>query len=384
MFLILVFIFLFLPEQKNFNFSSSIVIKKLPEVKAKSFGVFLFPELKLLFGSNLNQPQVLASVTKLITAYLACRAKIFDQSVTVNFSDLHFYGFIGGFKIGEKFLVKDLIRMFLKNSSNDAAEIVFRVLPDKEKLINQLNEKLQTNFKIIDGSGLNDKNQASVTDLALFVRQSFQECPEIFSWSAEKSQLIQGKYVYNLNGYEKNFLGGKIGALPNYGYNFVGLFDDGQQKYLIIVLGADSFFSEVDKILNFLNPQVFNNFNLYCASNFEVTDKTLRACRTNPLLNLNDYVEINLGNVRGRVIKNGKVVKEYFFIPSSKIKNMNFDSGLFRVIKKDNFLILKNDQILTLGLKNFGPVDIYFESEPQKFLDFLNLVTTSTLFLLFF
>lgn len=382
-FLIAVFVFLFSPTTKNFDFPSVKIFPDLPEIKAKSYGVFLFPELKLVLGQNINFPYPLASITKFFTAYFACQTKIFDKKINITLKDLNQYGYLGGFQAGESFFIQDLVRIFLKNSSNLAAEVVWQSLAEKEKLIQALNQELNTEIKIFDGSGLNPQNQASVKDLALFFKKIFQECPLIFSWSAEKSQIIQGKYVQNLNGYVNNFLGGKIGALPNYGYNFAGLFDDGKNKYLVIVFGADSFFSEVDKILRFLNPQVFNNFNFYCANDFKVTDENLRACRTNPILDLADYVEINLGNVRGRVIKNGKVVREYYFLPQRRILG-SFESGLYKVFKKDNFLILENKKTYYLGLKDSGPIDIFFESEPEKFLDFLTFINSSTQFLIFF
>jgi D-alanyl-D-alanine carboxypeptidase len=383
----LIFYFLYTPLKTQFNFKRDVFLE-FPKIESDYFAIFSFPELKLIYGKNIKEKYSLASITKLITAYIAFKSDQIQKEVLINQNDLLKFGVLGGLVPGKKVKIIDLVRIFLKNSSNPAAEIVFKNIDQKtkEEIFNEL-KNLGANFEIFDGSGLNLKNKGSILDLAILFKKIYEDYPQILEFSKENSDIYplgdSNSYVLNLNGSYNGFLGGKVGTLPEIGFNFSGIFEIKGKKYLIVVFGAKDFFVELDKILKFLGE---DNLFPFCNENSKVLGNYKRACKIKPVLNEKDYFEVSVGTVRLRIIKDGIVFREYYL---KKLKRFSplwaFDQGIYYLKNTDNKIYVENDKgkIIVLSSKEEKDADIQILANDEEFLEILNILKDIKKFLIF-
>jgi len=380
-----IFYFLYTPIKTQFNFQREIFLD-FPKIETDYYAIFSFPEIKLISGKNIKEKYPLASITKLITAYLVFKGNLLEKEILIDKKILSLGGIFSNFKPSERIKMIDLVRIFLKNSSNKAADLVFENIEKnlREKILFELKNS-GADFEIFDGSGLNIKNKGSALDLAIFFKKIFDEYPQILDFSKEGSGIYNGKYVLNLNGKYKNFLGGKVGTLPEIGFNFAGLFEFANKKYLIIIFGAKDFFVEVDKIVSFFDKNI--ELFPFCNEKSKVLGNYKRACKIEPILKEKNYFELSIGNARLRIIENGKILREYYLKASSKIYNFSWllNPGIYFLEKLDNKIYLKNNigNTITLGPKEEDNADIKILAEKEDYLEILTFINTSTQFLIF-
>ena len=233
---------------------------------------------KILFEKNPQEQLAIASLTKLMTAFV-----VFDLDETYSLFDLvsitkqavnqEGSSKYQDLKIGEKLSVENLLYIMLLESSNDAAFALTEPIGIETfiKLMNiYANDLGLENTYFINSTGLETddskqtKNYSTVRDLAQFTEYAFRKQPRLFEFTTNQSQTIINEdgsvhHVILENTNElleeiPEILGGKTGWTPAAGGCLLIILDDlkSSDYYINIVLGAKDRFAEMRKIINLI------------------------------------------------------------------------------------------------------------------------------------
>lgn len=223
-----------------------------PQVDAEAALLYSLDDDMPLFRLNSYVQWPLASLTKLLTTVVILEEVGMSKKIPISQTAVETEGLAGGLKSGEVYGAKDLLRILLLVSSNDAAaafeefsggRVTFaKLLNDKAKIIGMERTMIE------DGSGLSDSNTGTATDLLKLARYILERHPDVFSWTRIPSQVIQPlnttviKTIDNIDPLviEKNFLGGKTGTSPMAKENLVALFTFHNRRVAVILLGSRS------------------------------------------------------------------------------------------------------------------------------------------------
>lgn len=190
-----------------------------------------------LYEKNADEPQSIASITKLMTALVVLEKRPdWDQVVEIKATDERSGG-IAYLAPGEKVTVRDLFNMSLVASANGATVSLARStgLSDEE-FVARMNalakERGMTSATFVDPTGLDQQNSASARDVAALLRASLSR-PEIsdavkrheYRFTAETGRPHAVRSTDELLGsfLDKDpyrFLGGKTGYIAEAGYCF--------------------------------------------------------------------------------------------------------------------------------------------------------------------
>lgn len=252
------------------NLDDVTVTKPLPEpaalgeatIRAKSAYVWDVRNQKVLFEKNATKSLPLASITKLMTAMLAYELVNNDSEATITASALNQDGSTG-FTEGERLSIKNLSRLALISSSNDAAYAlaanVGSSLGERNpaaQFISGMNIRAQElgleTLKFKNPTGLDVSLSepgavGSAKDISLLMEYILENYPEILEPTQESAAR-----VYNLSGdfhdventnnamYAiPNLLGSKTGYTDLAGGNLTIAFDAGFDRPIIVtVLGS--------------------------------------------------------------------------------------------------------------------------------------------------
>lgn len=138
---------------------------------------------RVLYESNANDPHLIASITKIMTAVVALELSDIESEVTI--SDIVLKSFGSGIyvEIGEKITLKDLLYGLMLRSGNDAAlAIAEYVGKDVQTFVEYMNAKAveigMKNTKFINPHGLeNNKGEGNIStayDMALLSSYAMQ------------------------------------------------------------------------------------------------------------------------------------------------------------------------------------------------------------------
>jgi len=248
----------------EYNSTSEIPIRKDDgQIKVSAAGAYLMGSNEPLYAFRSQKQWPIASVTKLMTTFVARRLMTEMETITMDEEAIAAYGEAGDFKTGEKFRASDLVQAMLLVSSNDAA----KALADhygKEAFVAEMNRLAadigMTNTIFVDAAGLSARNLSTSDDLSRLVRFIWSEDPGIFAITrlpyANIHDIDNGRSrkLDNINLFagRSNFLGGKTGHLPDSNGNLVSIFNlpDKSSPVIIVVLGAEDRFKETEKILS--------------------------------------------------------------------------------------------------------------------------------------
>ncbi|MFA5770727.1 MAG: serine hydrolase [Patescibacteria group bacterium] len=171
------------------------------KAKVPTYLVAEFPSGKIIAGKNIDAPNQIASLTKLVTAYTA-RAEKLNLEKSILFQKKKFStGIVPKkafrFSENEAILNKDVLELMLVISNNSASRMLALATGLKEKdFIKKMNQNVvelgMNNTFLFDTSGLNNKNVSTARDMLTIFMADLAD-PELFSALGQTVYTFQSK-----------------------------------------------------------------------------------------------------------------------------------------------------------------------------------------------
>ena len=208
----------------------------------------------VLYAQESGQPWHPASLTKLMTAYVAFEQiaqgkATLDMPVVISKKAFNEAPSKSGLAVGSAITLQDALYIMLVKSANDVAMAIAETLAgDEASYVGLMNDAAQrmglTATRYTNPNGLHDPAQVtSARDLAvlsLYIRQSFPQYMPIFGTG---TVMLNGKALESENKLLESFAGTtgmKTGFVCASGLNMVATVDRGGRRLLAVVLGGSS------------------------------------------------------------------------------------------------------------------------------------------------
>jgi D-alanyl-D-alanine carboxypeptidase (penicillin-binding protein 5/6) len=241
-----------------------------PSVSAKAWAIADGKTGKLLWGAKQDEPRVIASITKIMTAWLiyllALEAPaILDEMVLISEKADKTGGSTAGLKKGEKYVVRDLLHGLMLPSGNDAAVALAEHFGPRfaagaaaknnpvALFVSEMNRKAQSlkmvNTKYFDphGNSKNSSSPAEVLRLTWHALQNpaFARCVGTATYKCEATGADGNKRPITWKNTNRllasgGFDGVKTGTTGSAGSCLVSSGWHGKDRLLVVVLGSTS------------------------------------------------------------------------------------------------------------------------------------------------
>lgn len=209
---------------------------------------------KVLFSDRATDPWYPASITKLMTTYVALQAiqggRIkSDTLLTVSAASASLPPSKIGFKPGTQVRLDNALKIIMVKSANDIANTIAEgVGGSTENFIAMMNRTAQqlgmVNTRFVNPHGLPDeRQQTSARDMALLGRALILQFPEHNSLFHIGAIQLGRRVMHNTNGLIGRYPGAdgmKTGFICASGFNVVATATRGNKQLLAVILGAPS------------------------------------------------------------------------------------------------------------------------------------------------
>lgn len=189
---------------------------------------------RVLYEKDKDNPRLIASITKIMTAILAIESGRLEETVTVGEEVLTMYGSNIYIELGEKMKLLDMVYGLMLRSGNDAAIVIATFVGGtEEKFVEMMNKKAKeigmTNTVFNNSHGLDEvtQNKSTAYDMALLSSYAShnETYMKIVGTKKYTVQTDKKSYLWNnrnklLNLYEYA-TGGKTGYTPSAGRTLV-------------------------------------------------------------------------------------------------------------------------------------------------------------------
>ncbi|MCS7200703.1 MAG: hypothetical protein NZ822_00945 [Patescibacteria group bacterium] len=254
--------------KENINQNKNIEISDINALPIDSSSIsaqsVLVRELrgKILFAKKAQEKKEIASLTKLVSAYLAFFAFSEDQVFAFTNKALEQEGEVGNFKLGQKFKRDELIKASLISSSNDSIYLLAESY-GLEKFIQVMNEVVkmmgayQTIFYNPTGLETPQKNISSAWDLSLVTEKIYSQAPIIFSWTTIEKLVLGNNILWTTNlilpKYKSIIVGGKTGFTPSSGECLLLLLKFNRSPFIsLVILDSKNRWQDAEEIIKAL------------------------------------------------------------------------------------------------------------------------------------
>ncbi len=229
------------------------------ETKAKAAFVFDVATGTVLVSKNADTPLPPASMSKLMTLYVAFEAiKLgqlkLDERLPVSKHAADYGGSTMFLTTRDRVLVEDLLRGIIVLSGNDACAVIAEALsPDgtekgfAEQLTRRAGQMGLSNSVFKNSNGWPAKDhRMSMRDLALLTKRLILDFPEFYPLFAHKEFLFDGRAPANkfnrnpLLGLDIGADGLKTGHTEEAGYGLVGSAKQGDRRLIFVFTGLSS------------------------------------------------------------------------------------------------------------------------------------------------
>jgi len=148
-----------------------------------------------LFRYHSQQTWPMASITKLITAAIVLEDVGEDKKIPVSVSAVATEGIAGGLQPEDIYTSRDLLKIMLIASSNDAAVAFEEYLGGTEQFARRANQFVSEHNMprtiLHDASGLSDLNESTAEDITTLLKYIAKEHPSILSWTRIEHLIVQ-------------------------------------------------------------------------------------------------------------------------------------------------------------------------------------------------
>lgn len=229
---------------------------------------------RILFEKNSQEKLPIASLTKLMTAYLVLENYNLEEIVEISKRAVEQEGEFGNLKIGEKFKIKDLLYLLLIESSNDAAYALAEVIGENGfvQLMNLEAKNLELkNTYFVNPTGLDPdlpsdpQNLSTARDLIKLIKVLLNKpllwemlsLPKFDLYSPDgifHHQLKNTNELLVEGSFKTKIIGGKTGWTPEALGCLVLVLEAPKSKGLLIniILGSKNRFQEMKNLINWL------------------------------------------------------------------------------------------------------------------------------------
>lgn len=227
---------------------------------AKAWLLMDYDTGQVLAGENIDQRMEPASITKVMTSYVAAaetKAGKIKPDDLVTISERAWReggagteGSFSGFELNSRVKLSDIEKGMSIQSGNDAAiAIAEHVAGSEEAFVSLMNSYAKRigmkNSNFTNAHGLTDPNQYSTAhDLALLGRAMIREFPQTYAYNSLKEYTVGTITQHNRNGLlwrEGSGVDGiKTGHTSTAGYCLLASAKRGEQRFISIVMGIDS------------------------------------------------------------------------------------------------------------------------------------------------
>lgn len=236
-----------------------------PRVDAAAALVYSLGDDSILLGARTYARWPMASLVKLLSAVAVAESVGYHKPIVMTESAIATEGNGVIFNANEEFAARDLARIMVMTSSNDAAAAFEEYAGGREEFLKLLRTvatkagMTQTTF--FDAAGLSPMNESSASDIVKLLKYVAAARPEILEWTRRTTFIFQptndptSRTATNIVPFadDARFLGGKTGTLPEARENFAGIFTLEGRRVAIVVLGSRDRVREVNELLNWVS-----------------------------------------------------------------------------------------------------------------------------------
>src|SRR3972149_2672357 len=224
----------------------------------------------LIKSKNANKSLPIASITKLVTAYLVIQKSKLSEIVTVGeevklIKDQKIPPTIMGLKIGERIKVESLLEGLLIVSANDAAVVLAQYLFGSQKtFVNEMNRWSYlvglSDTLFVDPESLSAKNISTATDLSELARIVLfnEDIARIVRIKEKKVLSADGSVSHYLRSTNKllleenDVIGLKTGFTEEAGQSIIVAMEKNNHTIIVVLLNSLDRFAEAKKLLDWV------------------------------------------------------------------------------------------------------------------------------------
>lgn len=232
---------------------------------------------RVLYQKDKDNPRLIASITKIMTAILAIESGRLDEIVTVGEEVLTMYGSNIYIELGEKMRLEDLVYGLMLRSGNDAAIVIATFIGgSEEKFVEMMNKKAteigMTNTIFNNSHGLDEvtQNKSTAYDMALLSSYAShnQTYMKIVGTKKYSVQTDKKSYLWHnrnklLNNYEFA-TGGKTGYTPSAGRTLVTNASNNNLNLTAVTLNDGN---------EYISHETMYNYGFENYKNYKILDK---------------------------------------------------------------------------------------------------------------
>lgn len=236
------------------NVRAAVIVPAPPKINASSYLVMDYDTGKLLVSDNPDKRLEPASLTKIMTVYVAAHELAagtihMDDKVHVSEKAWRTPGSRMFIKVNTDVTVSDLLHGILVQSGNDASVALAEYIGGSEgvfvQIMNQYAKKLgMVNTHYADATGLPHANHYSTArDLAILTRAFIREFPKIYAINSIKKFTYNGITQDNRNTLlwrDEGVDGVKTGHTESAGYCLIASAKRHNMRLISVVMGTDS------------------------------------------------------------------------------------------------------------------------------------------------
>ncbi|OGN01088.1 MAG: hypothetical protein A3B91_00725 [Candidatus Yanofskybacteria bacterium RIFCSPHIGHO2_02_FULL_41_29] len=236
-----------------------------PKIDSKSAVIYDTKSRRFLYEKESNIKLPIASLTKIMSAVVVLENLNLDDIVTVFENSIKADGEKQDLYLGEKMSIRNLLKLMLIESSNDAAYALMYYAKSRGiDFVGLMNSEAittgMTDSYFTDPAGLDDGAYSTASDLIKLVEYSLKY-QEIWDISAEKTAIVESSderikhqvtSTNRLLGLVKDIIGGKTGYTEGAGQCMILVTSvpDYPSKIISIVLGSGDRFGDTQKLID--------------------------------------------------------------------------------------------------------------------------------------
>ncbi|MDD5213990.1 MAG: D-alanyl-D-alanine carboxypeptidase [Methylococcales bacterium] len=334
---------------------SEILTPAAPKIAASSFILMDYYTGKILAENNADIKLAPASLTKIMTVYVAFREIAsghlkLDDLATVSQNAWQTGGSRMFLEVNNKVSIEDLIKGIVIQSGNDAAVALAEHIAGSEstfaEMMNQQAARLgMLNSHFEDSNGLPAENHyTSARDLAIVTKAIIDEFPDYYRWFSQKEFTYNKITQHNRNQLldrDESVDGVKTGFTDDAGYCLVASAVRDNMRLISVVMGTSSANARANENQNLLNYgfRFFEGHKLYEANKQLAEARVWKGAIQNVPLGLTQNLNVTIPRRHYNDLKAEIIVDKKVTAPIAEGTKL----GLVKVT-------LKNDVVATADL----------------------------------